>query len=83
MQRVTGQTTAKDLAFAVTLLVPFEALLTENSRPPAEIPGYGPVPLALLTDSAGRKTYRRIITRDGIVIGGDSIQRSFPRCSPT
>jgi hypothetical protein len=53
-----------------------------SSQPlPPQIAGHGPVPAAiareLLATTAGRKTFRRLITHDGIVIGGDSRRRTF------
>ena len=81
VERVTGQTTAADVAVEVQILMPVEALLDPNSPLPAEIAGHGPVPgdvaRELLTTTAGRKTFRRLVTRDGIVIGGDSRRRIF------
>ena len=43
----------------------------------AEIPGLGPVPADLLATATGRTTWRRLLTRDGTVIGGDSRSRKF------
>jgi hypothetical protein len=77
VERLTGQATAEDVDIAVQVMVPVEALLDPDSPLPAEIPGYGPVPVDLLATGAGRKTWRRLITRDGVIIGGDSVQRNF------
>jgi len=81
VERLTGQTTADDVSVEVQVLMPVEALLDPNSPLPAEIAGHGPVPgdiaRDLLATTAGRKTLRRLITRDGIVIGGDSRRRTF------
>src|SRR4051812_20056048 len=77
VERLTGQATAEDVDIAVHIMVPVEALLDPDSPLPAEIPGHGPVPVDLLATGEGRKTLRRLITRDGIVIGGDSVQRNF------
>src|SRR5688500_14347362 len=77
VERLTGQATAEDVDFAVHIVVPVESLPDPDSPLPAEIPGHGPVPVDLLATGAGRKTWRRLITRDGIVIGGDSVQRNF------
>jgi hypothetical protein len=77
VERLNGQATAEDIDFAVQIVLPVEALLDPNSPLPAEIPGYGPVPVDLLATSAGRKTLRRLFTRDGVIIGGDSVQRCF------
>ncbi|WP_240157295.1 HNH endonuclease [Pseudonocardia broussonetiae] len=77
VERLTGQATARDVAVEIQILVPVEALVDRDSPLPAEIPGHGPVPVELLTCGAGRKTWRRLITRDGTVIGGDSRSRFF------
>jgi hypothetical protein len=77
VERLTGQATAEDIDIAVQIVVPVEALLDPDSPLPAEIPGHGPVPVDLLATGEGRKTWRRLFTRDGIVIGGDSVQRAF------
>ena len=78
VERLTGQATAHDVNVEVQVLVPVEALLDPDSPLPAEIPGYGPVPLErILTDTGGAKAVRRLLTREGIVIGGDSRQRAF------
>ncbi len=77
VERLTGQATAEDVDIQVHIMVPVEALLDPDSPLPAEIPGYGPVPVDLLATGEGRKTWRRLIIRDGIVIGGDSVQRNF------
>jgi len=77
VERLTGHTTAEDIDIDVQIMVPVEALLDPDSPLPAEIPGHGPVPVDLLATGAGRKTWRRLITRDGIIIGGDSAQRAF------
>jgi hypothetical protein len=77
VERLTGQASAEDVDIQVQVMVPFEALLDPDSPLPAEIPGHGPVPVDLLATGKGRKTWRRLITRDGIVIGGDSVQRNF------
>jgi hypothetical protein len=77
VERLTGQATAEDIDIQVHIVVPVESLLDPDSPLPAEIPGYGPVPVDLLATGKGRKTWRRLIVRDGIVIGGDSVQRNF------
>ncbi len=77
VERVTGQTQAEDVNVEVQVVVPVEALLDPDSPLPAEIPGHGPVPADLITTSAGRKTWRRLLTRRGVVIGGDSRRRTF------
>jgi hypothetical protein len=51
--------------------VPRTLLLDPDSPIPVEIPGFGPVPVALLADGEGQKTIRRPFTRDGVVIGGN------------
>ncbi len=77
VERVTGQTTADGVNVEVQIVVPIEALVDPDSPLPAELPGHGPVPVELLATTTGRKTWRRLITRAGIVIGGDSRRRAF------
>ena len=77
VELITGQAVASDVNVEVQVLVPLEALLDPASPLPAEIPGFGPIDLDLIATSEGRKALRRLITRDGIVIGGDSRQRFF------
>jgi hypothetical protein len=72
VERVTGQAVATDVGVEVQVVVPVEALLDPESPLPAEIPGHGPV-----ATGEGRKTLRRLITSEGVVIGGDSRQRTF------
>ncbi|MBN9734352.1 MULTISPECIES: HNH endonuclease signature motif containing protein [unclassified Pseudonocardia] len=77
VERLTGQAIATDVDVEVQVVVPIEALLDPDSPLPAEVPGHGPVPVDLLATGEGRKTLRRLITSDGVVIGGDSRQRTF------
>ncbi|GAA3223197.1 DUF222 domain-containing protein [Pseudonocardia petroleophila] len=77
VERLTGQATARDVNIEIQVMVPIETLVDDDSPLPAEIPGHGPVPAELLTTSDGRKTWRRLVTRNGIVIGGDSRSRLF------
>jgi hypothetical protein len=81
VERLTGQATAGDVAVEVQVLVPVETLLDPHSPLAAEIAGHGPIPAQiareLLATTAGKKTFRRLVTRDGIVIGGDSRRRAF------
>ncbi len=77
VERVTGQATADAVNVEVQVVVPVEALVDPDSPMPAEIPGHGPVPADLIATLAGRKAWRRLVTRAGIVIGGDSRQRFF------
>ena len=81
VERVTGQALAGAVNVEVQIVVPVEALLDPTTQQPAEVPGHGPLPTDLVSDllttAAGRKAWRRLVTRDGIVIGGDSRQRSF------
>jgi uncharacterized protein DUF222/HNH endonuclease len=81
VERVTGQALAGAVNVEVQIVVPVEALLDPTTQQPAEVPGHGPLPADLVSDllttDAGRKAWRRLITHDGIVIGGDSRQRSF------
>jgi hypothetical protein len=77
VERLTGQARAEDIDIEVQIVVPVEALLDPASPLPAQVPGHGPIPVALLATGEGRKTWRRLVTRDDIVIGGDSTQRTF------
>ncbi len=81
VERLTGRTTARDLDVEVQIVVPVEALLDPASPLPAQVPGHGPIPAdtvrELLATTAGRTVWRRLVARDGIVIGGDSRQRVF------
>jgi len=77
VERLTGQAKAEDIDVEVQIVVPVEALLDPTSPLPAQIPGHGPIPVDLLATGEGRKVWRRLFTRDGIVIGGDSVQRTF------
>jgi hypothetical protein len=81
VERLTGQATARDVAVEVQIVMPVEALLDPTSPVPAEIAGHGPLPAQiardLLATTAGQKSLRRLVTRDGIVIGGDSRRRTF------
>jgi hypothetical protein len=77
VERLTRQATASDVPLEVQIVVPVEALVDPASPLPAQIPGHGPVPVDLLATGEGRRTWRRLITRDGIVIGGDSNRRRF------
>ncbi|GAA3242157.1 hypothetical protein GCM10017691_46010 [Pseudonocardia petroleophila] len=77
VERLTGQATARDVNIEIQVLVPVEALIDPDSPLPAQIAGHGPVPVELLTTGGGRRTWRRLITRDGVVIGGDSRSRLF------
>jgi hypothetical protein len=65
----------------VQVLMPVEALLDPDNPLPAHIAGHGPIPAdtarELLATTAGQKTLHRLVTRDGIVIGGDSRRRTF------
>jgi hypothetical protein len=61
----------------IQVLVPLDALLCPDSPLPAELPGHGPLPLDFILTTKGRKAWRRLITRDGIIIGGDTRQRTF------
>jgi hypothetical protein len=59
------------------ILVPVEALLDPRAPIPAEAPGYGPVPLHDLLSRTGRVTWRRLLTKEGFIIGSDSRRRTF------
>lgn len=75
--RLTGQAAAEDVNVEIQVVVPVEALVDPDSPLPAEIPGSGPVPADLIATTTGRKTWRRLLSRQGIVIGGDSRRRTF------
>ncbi|WP_226352508.1 DUF222 domain-containing protein [Pseudonocardia sp. ICBG601] len=78
VERVTGQATATAVNLEVQVTVPVQALLDPTPSPlPAEIPGLGPVPVELLATSEGTASLRRLLTDQGLVIGGDSRQRTF------
>lgn len=81
VERVTGQVTAGDVNVEVQVVMPVEALLDPTSPVPAQIAGHGPIPAditrEMLATTAGKKSLRRLVTRDGIVIGGDSRRRTF------
>jgi hypothetical protein len=81
VERLTGQAAARDVSVEVQVLVPVEGLLDPTSPIPAHIAGHGPVPAditrEILATSAGKKFFRRLVTRDGIVIGGDRRRRTF------
>ncbi|MHA6785160.1 DUF222 domain-containing protein [Pseudonocardia saturnea] len=77
VERLTGQALASDVAVEIQIVVPVEALVDPGSPLPAQVPGHGPVPVDLLTTGEGQKTWRRLVTREGIVIGGDSRRRLF------
>ena len=77
VERLTGQTAAEAVNVEVQVVVPIGALLDPHSPLPAEIPGLGPVPADLLATATGRTTWRRLLTREGTVVGGDSRSRKF------
>ncbi|WP_345422841.1 hypothetical protein [Pseudonocardia xishanensis] len=52
----------------IQVLVPIETPVDTGGPLPVELPGFGPVPAELLTE-AGHTTWRRPVTRDGVVIG--------------
>jgi hypothetical protein len=81
VERLTGQATAGDVNVEVQIVVPVETLLDPDSPLPAQIAGHGPIPAhiarELLATTAGKKSLRHLVVRDGIVIGGDSRRRTF------
>ena len=77
VERLTGQATTDDTNIDVQVVVPIEALLDPTTPLPAQIPGLGPIPTEVITSNTGRKTWRRLLTRHGTVIGGDSRRRKF------
>ncbi|GEL21146.1 HNH endonuclease [Pseudonocardia sulfidoxydans NBRC 16205] len=74
VERLTGLDAAAPVAVEIQVLVPVEALLDPQAPLPAEIPGYGPTDLL---DRAVVAGWRRLVTQDGIVVGGDSRRRAF------
>jgi hypothetical protein len=76
VERVTGQAVASEVNIEIQVQIPIEALIDPDSPLPAEIPGYGPIPLDMLT-RAHCTAWRRLLTRDSIIIGGDSRQRTY------
>jgi hypothetical protein len=76
VERITGQKKAEDVNVEIQVLVKAEDLVDRASPLPVEVPGHGPIPAAFLS-AEGRMTWRRIVTQDGIVIGGDSRSRTF------
>lgn len=74
-ERLTGHACADTTPVEIQVLVPVEALLDPTGNLPGEIPGHGPVPLERLLPHA--QAIRRLLTRDGIIIGGDSTRRAF------
>ncbi|WP_176921423.1 HNH endonuclease signature motif containing protein [Pseudonocardia oroxyli] len=74
VERLTGESVATPTQVEIQVLVPVESLLDRDSPLPAEIPGFGPT---TLLDEATCVGWRRLVTRDGIVIGGDSRRRAF------
>ena len=77
VERLTGTAPAEAVAAVeVQVLVPVESLVDAGGPVPVELPGYGPVPAECLI-VPGQSTWRRLITRDGVVIGADSRRRTF------
>jgi Domain of unknown function (DUF222) len=77
VERITGQASADDVNVEVQVIVPVDALLDPDSELPAIIPGHGPIPLERILTHHRSKSIRRLLTRDGVIIGGDSKQRAF------
>jgi hypothetical protein len=81
VERLTGQATATDVGVEVQIVMPVESLIDPDSPLPAYIAGHGPIPAdiarEMLATTAGKTSLRRLLTRDGIVIGGDSRRRVF------
>jgi hypothetical protein len=76
VERLTGQKRAEDVSVEIQVLIKAEDLVDEASPLPVEVPGHGPIPAAFLS-AEGRKTWRRLVTQNGIIIGGDSKSRAF------
>jgi hypothetical protein len=77
VERITGHTVASKVNIEVQVLVPLETLIDTDSPLPVEIPGYGPLPADLLLSDDACTAWRRLITKDGVVIGGDSRRRTY------
>ncbi|BBG03000.1 MULTISPECIES: HNH endonuclease signature motif containing protein [Pseudonocardia] len=77
VERLTGAAHAGETDLQLQVLVPLELLVDPDSPLPVEIPGYGPVPADLLATARGRLSWRRLVTRRGTVVGGESRQRCF------
>ena len=75
VERLTGQACADTVPVEMQVLVPVEALLDPPSPLIGELPGHGPIPAERILPYA--TAWRRLLTRDGIIIGGDSRQRGF------
>lgn len=56
-------------------------LLDPTSPLPAQLPGHGPAPMERIL--TGTQAIRRLLTRDGIVVGDDSRQRAFTGALPS
>ncbi|GAA1834275.1 HNH endonuclease signature motif containing protein [Pseudonocardia ailaonensis] len=78
VERLTGAApTEAAAAVELQVLVPVESLVDTAGGPlPVELPGFGPVPAEFLVEP-GRATWRRLVTREGVVIGADSRRRTF------
>jgi hypothetical protein len=74
VERLTGQDASVAAQVEIQVLVPVESLLDEGAPLPAEIPGFGPSDLLSEAQCVG---WRRLVTRDGIVVGGDSRRRAY------
>jgi hypothetical protein len=74
VERVTGVSASEPARVEIQVLVPVESLLDSEAPLPAEIPGFGPTDLLERADCVG---WRRLVTRDGIVVGGESRRRAF------
>lgn len=88
VERITGQTTAADVNIELQLLMPLDTLINPDDHSAAVIPGYGPLPSQLareiMTDSKGRKWWRRLFTAPqgsskgpAPIVGGDPTRRYF------
>ena len=82
VERVTGQTTADDVAVEVNVVIPADTLFGDADEP-ADLPGYGPVPADTARDLVRRSStawLRRLFTRPDTseLIGMESRRRIFP-----
>ncbi|MCF7549603.1 HNH endonuclease signature motif containing protein [Pseudonocardia sp. WMMC193] len=77
VERVTGRARAGEVDVEVQVLVPVESLLEPGAPLLGEVPGYGPLPPEVLAHGEGRRSWRRLFTREGVVVGVESRRRVF------
>ncbi|MDN5760727.1 MAG: DUF222 domain-containing protein [Microlunatus sp.] len=86
VERITGQTTADDIATEVAIVIPVGALLDPDDPSPAEVADLGPIPAGLareiIANGQARSWWRRLFTRPTraggqIVVDLDQRRRRF------